>query len=44
MIFSESKSTLKMPSDEEISVESLLKYLRERNAAYGSYVEVADID
>lgn len=43
-MFSGSKSTIKMPSDEEISVESLLNYLRKRNAAYGNYVEVADID
>ncbi|XP_063898079.1 uncharacterized protein LOC110373783 isoform X2 [Helicoverpa armigera] len=39
----DSKSTLKLPSNEEISVESLLNYLRQRNAAY-NYTAVADID
>ncbi|XP_028178156.1 uncharacterized protein LOC114365717, partial [Ostrinia furnacalis] len=39
----DSKSTLKMPSA-EMSVESLLDYLRKRNATFSSHPSMADID
>ncbi|XP_072937392.1 uncharacterized protein [Epargyreus clarus] len=41
---SDAKSTQRIQSSEDISVEALLESLRKKNAIYGSYSEMAELD